>query len=719
MHAEKLNRRDFLKASAVLGAGLLIGCNTKSSSNIIPATGEALPEDGASFPVWLHIAPGGTITFMLPSVEMGQGVYTSLPMLICEELDADWDQLQIRMAPLDDAYIRPGRLGHQSTGGSSSVREWSPVLRKAGAAARLQLRKAAATKWNVPLSEVSTDAGEVVHASGKRLGYGEVALDAAKLEPPAEEEVQLKSREEFRLIGKDVKRLDTPLKTNGRAEYGIDVRLPGMVYATVECAPVFGGSLDSMDKEAALKVKGVTEVVEIPNGVAVVADTYYQAKMGLGALRPRFRGGDTEFSSEKLSEAFRRKLEGAGSKPAPGEQVLEAGYEVPFLAHACMEPMNCTVHVTDDRCDIWTPSQNLTLVGKAATGVTGLPLEKIHIRPTFLGGGFGRRLESDYVEQALHIGMAIRKPVMLIWSREEDTRHDFYRPASMARFEVTLSENGTIKDWRQVIVSPALMGQIWSRWNILGLGWLPYSFFTQDLQIEGTEHTYTARPAIEFIEHATPVPIGNWRAVGHTHNGFYVQSMMDEAAHAAGADPADYLRKHLPGQERHLGVLDLLTEKSGWGRAAQGRFQGVAIHESFQSVAAHVVEISVQEIEDGKQQLTIHRITTAIDCGMAVNPLGVRAQVESSIVWALTATLIGEISIKDGKVQQSNFHDYKMLRLKDIPPMDVHIVASDQPSTGVGEPAVPPLAPALTNAIFAATGKRLRSLPLRKHGFVL
>lgn len=715
MKPVELNRRDFLKAASLLGAGLLIGCKAKPAQGVLAAA----KSEANDLAAWLHIAPDGEVTFMLPAVEMGQGVYTSLSQLICDELDAPWDKMRVRLAPLGEAYVRPNNpAGMQSTGGSASVRDWSPALRKTGATARLQLRRAAAARWQVPVEECGTEPGAVVHKSGKRLPYGDIAVEAAGLETPAEEDIILKKPAEFRLIGKDMPRLDTPLKTDGTARFGIDVVLPGMVYATVACSPVFGGKVASMDKKAALKMKGVSDVVEIPGGVAVVADSYYRAKTALFALKVKFKGGDKKFSSERLSATFREKIAENKGKPA-GARVIEAEYEVPFLAHATMEPMNCTVDWTADKCDIIVPAQNLTMVGVIAEEITGLPREKINIQPTFLGGGFGRRLEWDFVEQALRIAKVIKKPVKLLWSREEDTQHDFYRPASMARLEVGLDEAGNVVDWRQVLVSPEIMERVWPEWNVMNLGWLPYSFFMKGLQLEGTEHSYLEEPKATLDVVSTPVPLGMWRSVGDSHNGFYVQSMMDEAADAAGADPAAYLKRHLTGQDRHLGVLDLVTNKAGWGKAARGRFQGVAIHESFRSVAAHVVELSVEELGPEKWKLNIHRITTAVDCGLAVNPAGVRAQVESSLVWALTATLLGEITIKDGRVQESNFHDYEMLRMAQTPPMEIHIVKSDRPSTGIGEPAVPPLAPALTNAIFAATGKRLRSLPLKRHGFVV
>lgn len=711
MEVFNMSRRGFIKSTAILGSGLIVGCTLSSKAQMM---GAPVPADkNTEIGAFIRISSDDSITLIVPSAEMGQGVTTSLPMLIADDLEADWKTIQLEFAPINPVYNNP-IFNFQGTGGSTSVRGFWQGLCKAGAAAREMLVTAAANRWQVAIAECEANNGRVIHKStGRSLSYGELAEDAAKLEAPTNP--KLKDSGSYRLIGKPIKRLDTASKTNGSAIFGMDVVLPNMLFATVKVAPVFGENVQSMNEAAAKKVKGVHAVVPVPHGVAVVAENYWQAKKGIDALEIQFTSGANDnLDSASIRQLFAEAMnEQAIVEEAHGDFdgqikqaniVLELEYDVPYLAHATMSPMNCTADVGPNRCEIWAPTQSPGFVAVVGAKVSGVPMEKIKVNTTYLGGGFGRRAEMDFIIQAVMISKAVGRPVKLIWSREEDIQHDFYRPASVSRFKIGMDNDGNIQSWNHRIVCSSIVMRMLPHMMQNGID------FTI---MEGAKHLPYAIPhqKMESVIKNTHVPVGFWRSVGSSHNAFYTESAIDEAAHSAGEDPYQFRRKLMTKQPRFLKVLDMAAEKAGWdSKAPAGQFRGIAIAKSFESIVAQVVEISVIR---GKVQ--VHRVVCVIDCGKIVNPDTIQAQMEGGIIYGLTAALTGEISIKDGRVIQSNFHDYTMMKLSDIPLIETYIIESTEAPGGVGEPGTPPIAPAVTNAIFAATGKRIRSLPISKH----
>jgi len=711
-----LTRRGFLKVSAAAGGALLVGfyipgCGRRTAN----AAGHAPDSEPASDPAafapnaWVRIDPQNNVTVMVASSEMGQGVMTSIPMLLAEELDADWSRVRAEFAPVAKAYTNP-IIGQQLTGGSTAVRGfWKPV-REAGAAAREMLVAAAASTWGVPASSCRTRDSQVIHGeSGKKLSYGDLAAKAAKEKVP--DSVFLKEPSEFRLIGTPARRLDVPAKTNGSAVFGQDVQLQGLLVASVERCPVFGGKLKRFDASKAKAVKGVKDVFAIDSGVAVVADGFWPALQGRKALKVEWdEGPHRNLSSADIRKQFEQAVDKGVKARREGDpesalkkaaKTVEAVYEVPYLAHACMEPMNCTAHVRSDGCEIWVPTQAQTGTQQTAMHITGLPAEKIQVHTTFLGGGFGRRSERDFVADAVQISKHLGKPVKVLWTREDDTRHDFYRPAAYGRLQAALDDSGAPVAWIHRIASPSIMSRVApgrvnngiDNTSVEGAKNLPYA-------IANLEVTYAmVNPG---------VPVGFWRSVGSSQNAFITECFLDELAAAGGRDPYQLRRDLLRGHPRHRGVLELAAEKAGWDTPApKGRHRGIAVAQSFASYAAQVAEVSVDQ---GKVQ--VHRVVCAIDCGTVVNPDTVKAQMESAIVYGLTAALMGEITIENGRVKQSNFTDYPMLRMEQMPEVEVYIVPSDAHPGGVGEPGTPPIAPAVANAVFAATGKPVRRLPI-------
>lgn len=704
MNTQNQTRRDFLKTTASVTGGLILAFHLPASTRFALA-GETTAVD-TPINAWLRISTSDTITILVAHSEMGQGVHTSLPMLIAEELEADWNQIKVEISPTGDLYKNP-LVGQQLTGGSTAIRARWETLRQAGAAAREMLIQAAATQWQVPPTECQAVQGKVQHsATGKTLTYGQLAEAAAKLTPPASP--KLKAAADFKFIGKPVKRLDTPAKVDGSAIYGIDVRLPNMLYATVQQSPIFGGQVEGYDTVEKVKT------VPIPNGLAVVANSYWQAKQSLESLHVRFTkpetgpqdlAGITKLLQQGLTEEGAVAHQSGNFQEAikTAKQTLTAEYSVPYLAHATMEPMNCTADVKKDSCEIWVPTQAQQQVQKVAEEVTGLPKEKIIVHTTYLGGGFGRRAESDFVRQAVTISKTIGQPVKLLWSREEDMQHDFYRPVMLGKLTAGLNDKGVLTAFEVRLAGPSIV----KRWapvmvkNNLdpfvteGVAELPYDIPNQ---------------AIHYILKDTPIPVGFWRSVAHTHNAFFVESFMDEIAHATGTDPYQF-RRNLLGQEpRYLKVLDTLAERSNWDKPLpQGRYRGLALQKSFGSIAGEVAEISLKETGE----VTVHKVTCVIDCGVAVNPNIIEAQLEGGIIYGLSS-LTQAITIKGGRVEQSNFDNYLIPRMADVPTVDVHILPSNEPPGGVGEPSTPPLIPAITNAIFAATGQRIRQLPVTK-----
>ena len=698
------NRRHFLKVSALTGGGLMIGFH------LAPTQAADTPAEFAPN-AWIRIDTNGLVTLRVGSSEMGQGVHTAIPMLLAEELDADWKRIKLEMAPADKAYTNP-LIGQQLTGGSTTVRAFWTPLRQAGAATRSLLVRAAAKNWNVKEDECHTENGVVLHkASNRQARYGELATLAASL--PAPGEVFLKDPSEFRLIGKPIPRLDTPLKVNGRAVFGIDVKLPGMLIAVVQRCPVFGGQLKKFDAAKTRAVPGVVQVLAIHSGVAVVANAFWAAQRGRDALRVDW---DEGVNAKLNSAAIRKKLEDAlkkkgvvarseGDAPKTLKKAakrIEALYEVPYAAHACMEPMNCTALVKKDSCELWVPTQAQTSAQFVAAQITGLPADKVKVNTTFLGGGFGRRAEQDFVAEAVQLSMAMGAPVKLMWTREDDMRHDYYRPATLNRLTAALDADGKLLAWQHEIAGPSIMARVFpgaikngiDNTSVEGAANLPYAI--ANLQVSWT------------MENGA-VPVGFWRSVGSSQNAFVTECFVDELAAAAGKDPYEFRRALLAKHPRHLAVLELAASKAGWGSPLPaGRARGIAVAEAFGSFCAQVAEVVV---ENGK--IWIQRVTCAIDCGQVVNPDTVVAQMESAIVYGLTAALKGEITLKNGRVEQSNFRDYPLLRMDEMPPIDVHIVQSGAHPGGVGEPGTPPIAPAVANAVFAATGKPVRKLPIR------
>ncbi len=714
-----LSRRRFLKSSALAGGGLVIGC-------YLPALDKAAD---APAPPWATFAPNafvrvGTddlVTVMINHSEMGQGTFTSLALLVAEELDADWSKVRAAHAPVDPAYNHV-KFGIQMVGGSTSTWTEYDRLRKAGATARAMLIAAAAETWKVEASACDAKKSEVVHAaSGKRLSFGKLAAAATRQAPP--DHVKLKDSKNFRLIGRPTKRIEAPEKVNGAGIFGLDVKRPNMLVAVIARPPVFGGKAKRFDAAKAKAVPGVRDVVEISRGVAVVADGFWQAKKGRAALDIEWDLGrlaslDSAAQREeyvKLSEkpgAVARQEGDAGAALTAAAKKLTAVYELPYLAHAPMEPQNCVADVRPDRCEVWTGSQFQTVDRAVAAAVAGLQPERVRFHTMLLGGGFGRRAVPDghMVREAVEVSKAIQKPVKIVWTREDDTRGGYYRPRAYHKIAGGFDAAGKLTAWQHRIVCQSFIAGTAFESFVVKHG-------VDATAVEGAADLPYAIPNLLVDWQMAPggVPCLWWRSVGHSHNGFVVESFLDELAHAAGKDPLEMRRGLLEKSPRHKRVLELVAEKSGWGsKLPAGRARGVAVHESFGSYLAQVAEVSVSN--EGRPR--VHRVVCAIDCGPTVNPEGIRAQMESGITFGLTAALYGEITFTDGRVQQSNFHNYPMLRMNEAPVVETHIVNTNDKMGGVGETGVPPIAPAVCNAIFALTGKRVRRLPIRSADIV-
>jgi len=709
-----IDRRQFLRASAQAAGGLTIafyaGPRPLGAQEAPAAAPKPLPDPNA----FLRIAPDGTATVLLAHSEMGQGMWTGLVMLLAEELDLDWSKLRVEHAPAAAAYAHTG-FGIQMTGGSTSIASEFDRYRQVGALARTLLVQAAARKWGVPAADIRVERGTVM-AGARRAGFGELAEAAAALPRPAT--VALKPRSAWTVIGKPRKRLDSAAKVQGTARFGMDVQFPGLHTALVARSPYFGGRVRRFDPAPALKVPGVKKVVEVPSGVAVVAENFWAAKLGRAALDVEWDAGEGgSLDTDALARSYRDMAGQAGVRAkAAGDpdvamskaaRVVEAEYDFPYLAHAPMEPLNATVRITPDKCEVWTGTQFQTNDQKVAAEITGLKPEQVEIHTEFLGGGFGRRATptSDFVREAVHVAKAAGLPVKTVWTREDDVRGGYYRPLFFHRVKVGLDAQGAPVAWKH-----ALVGQSF----LVGT---PFETMVKDgidpTSVEGVADsaylTDVPNHLVELHSPRLPVPTLWLRSVGHTHTAFVMETLMDELARAAGQDALAYRRARLARHPRHLGALETAARQAGWGSAPPpGRFRGLAVHESFGSFIAQVAEVSVAD-----NQIRVHRVVCAVDCGTAVNPAAIAAQMEGGIVYGLSAALHGEITMRDGRVQQSNFHDYRPLRLHETPAVEVHIVPSTELPSGVGEPGVPPIAPAVANAVFLATGKRLRRLPLR------
>ena len=712
-----MNRRTFLKVTTVAGSGLLVGCTFRSPQLL--STPKASEEE---LGLWVRISTDDKITLILPASEMGQQSHTGQAMILAEELEADWNSIQVVTAPVHSEFTnsQADPRGIQVTGGSASISFFWDKLRQVGAGTREMLTEAAAQKWGVPVTECQADNGRIRHSvSGRSLSYGQLVSAAARLSPPSSP--TLKTPDQFRLIGKSIPKLHTPAKVNGSAGYGIDVRRPGMLFAAVSQSPVFGGQLKSFQEAAAKAVRGVEAVVPIPNGVAVVADSTWHAKQGLEALTPQFEGGGSAgLDSAKVTTRLRTALDEMGKAVISSAKVLDVEYEMPYLHHATMEPMNCTAHVTTDSCDVWAPTQGQEYSMKAAMEVTGLSEEQIRIHTTLLGGGFGRRSEWDFVTQAVTVSKALQKPVQVIWSREEDTQHGFYRPTSMSRFQVGLGKDGLPVQWESQIAQPNLAARF-----MPPLGWFDFD----PMAVAASVHDYGLFPdhfyKVEGVETAHSsvdlgVPIGPWRAPPNSLNVFYTESVMDELAHLADIDPLEYRLKFLGESPRHKATLERVAKQAGWGSPLpEGHGRGIAIHDWFPLDEAKTVVTQVAEVSVTKRgKLKVHRVDCVIDCGLVVNPDSVKAQMEGGIIMGMSAALFEQITLEDGRVTQSNFDDYRIARMRDTPEIHVSIVESDAAPTGVGEPGTSPIVPAITNAIFAVTGTRLRRLPIGRQKLI-
>ena len=708
--ASLLDRREFLKKGAAGGAGLVIGLYLPGKYEALAGVPEKEP---ALMNAWVLIAADDTTTLVIDKSEMGQGINTALAMILADELDLDWKKINTVFAPAAPVYFNPV-FGLQGTGGSTSVRaSWEP-LAKAGAAAREMLVAAAAKKWNVEPSACSTEESMVVHkASGKKIGYGAVAEEAAKLPVPANP--KRKDAKDYKYIGKPTKRVDSKDKVSGRAGFGIDVRRPAMLHAVVARCPVFGGKVKSFDGTKAKAVRGVKNVAPVSTGVAVVADNTWSALQGREALEIQWdEGENAKNSSEAIRKLYQSRLEQTGAiartdgdaEKAMGgaARKVEAMYEVPFLAHATMEPMNCTADVRADGCDIYAPTQFQTFVQMTGAKLAGLKPEQVRVHTTYLGGGFGRRAEQDFIVEAVELSKTMGAPVQVTWTREDDMQHDFYRPAVAVKLWAGLDGAGKPVAWKTRIVGPSIMSRFFPGSVKNGL---------DDTATEGIATLKYDVPnfLVEYLLTEPGVPVGFWRSVGNSHNGYIAECFVDEMAKAAGKDPFEFRRGLLSKDSRQRGVLELAAEKAGWSKPLpEGRYRGIAVVESFGSHVAEVAEIS---IDRKSKSLRVHRVVAAVDCGRHVNPETIRAQVEGGIVYGLTAALKGEITIASGRVEQANFNDYDLVRINEAPQVEVHIVDSNDGPGGMGEPGTPPIAPAVCNAILAATGKPVRRLPIR------
>ncbi|HEY3277655.1 MAG TPA: xanthine dehydrogenase family protein molybdopterin-binding subunit [Syntrophorhabdaceae bacterium] len=705
-----LSRRQFL-STTLAGGGLLLGfIYFPVKTGRAAGPGDAPYTPGA----FLRIDREGTVTMILNKSEMGQGVYTSLPMIMAEELECDWNKVRIEASGVAPIYNHTV-FGSQVTGGSTSVStEWDR-MRKVGAAGREMLLSAAALTWGVNRSTCRAEKGVIYHESGKKLTYGELSAKAAFL--PVPQKLKLKDPSAFTLIGKPTPRIDSPPKVKGKAIFGIDSRAEGMLVALVARPPVFGAKVRNFRDVRSRAVPGVKGVFQVDSGVAVVGESFWSAKLGRDLLEITWDEGpnaglstlgmSAQYSQLVQKSGMEARREGNPEKAFADKGLqLAAEYEVPYLAHAPMEPLNCLVDLKQQTCDIWTGTQMQTGDRDTAAKISGLKPEAVKVHTQYLGGGFGRRGNpySDFVGEAVRVAKAAGKPVKVIWTREDDMKGGYYRPMWYDRLRAQLDGKGNLVAWHHTIAGQSIMEGTPFAEKMIKNG-------VDDASVEGAKEIPYEIPNLLVDLHSPKpgIPVQWWRSVGHSHTAFVVEGFIDEVAHKAGRDPYQFRRTLLSRHPRHRGVLDLAAEKAGWGsRLAEGRGRGIAMHESFGSFVAQVAEVSVNS--DGTPR--VHRVVCAIDCGRAVNPLTIEAQLESAVVFGLSAALHGAITFKNGRVEQSNFHDYPVLRMNEMPVVEVHIVPSTENPSGVGEPGTPPIAPAVANAIFAATGKRVRRLPI-------
>ena len=708
---KKISRRRFLQSSAALAGSLVIGFHLPRGRGF-EALAQGAPKPAVPPNAFLRIGKDGSVTVLVKHLEFGQGVTTSLPMLVAEELDCDWSKVRAELAPAGPEYAHTV-YGMQMTGGSSSVPNSYDQLRTVGAQARTMLMQAAAGQWKVKLADVRAENGFVIGPGGRKLSYGQLAEAAAK--QPVPEKVTLKKAKDFKLIGKSTRRIDSMEKVTGKAQFGLDVKRRNLHTAVVAHPPVFGARVKSFNADKVKSVPGVTHVVQLSNGVAVVGQNFWAAKKGRDALEVEWDlGPNAALSTETLGREYREaaKTPGKVAKKPDNPEALKgaaktiiAEYEVPFLAHAPMEPLNCTVEVRADGAEIWVGSQFQTVDQAAAAKTLGLQPSQVRLNTMLAGGGFGRRANpvSDYVVEACEIAKDVKVSVKVVWTREDDIRGGYYRPMYVHRVEVGLDAQGAIAAWNHAIVGSSIVGGTPFEAMMVKDGIDPTS-------TEGVTDTPYAIPNMSVALHTMNpgVPVLWWRSVGNSHTAFVMESMVDEIALSSGSDALAFRRGLLAKNPRVLRVLDLAAAKANWGAALpRGRARGIAVHESFGSVCAQVAEVSL-----AGDDIRVHKVVAAFDCGLVVNPLTVEAQLQSAIAFGLSAALFGQVTLKDGRVEQSNFHDYRVLRMNEMPLVEVHLVPSDEKPSGVGEPGTPPTAPAVANALFALTGKRARTLPL-------
>ncbi len=714
----ELSRRAFLVTGAAVGGGLLLGFALPG------AGGRALAAEPGVNPLttWIHIRPDNTVTLMVPSSEMGQGIDTALPMLLAEELEADWTTVRMALAEANPVFNNP-QFRNQITGGSRSIRGYSEPLRRVGAAGRTMLIAAAAQAWSVPAEQCRAERSVVSGPGGRRATYGELAEAAARQQPPAE--VALKKPADWKLAGTPLKRLDTFEKVTGRAMYGIDVRVPGMLVGTLAAAPSFGGKLRHVDPAPALAIPGVKAVLPLTgmpfldDAVVVAADSYWTAKKGLAALRIDWDPGPHgDLDDAAVLRTFRAGLQepgvnavdegNAGQAIAGATRRMEATFEFPYLAHAPMEPMNATAHVTPEGAEIWAPTQAPGAARDAVARFLGLKPAQVRVHVTYLGGGFGRRGEVDFVFRAVQAAKALGVPVQVLWSREEDMRKGVFRPATLVWMRSGLDAAGAPVGMQIKTVNSSIRARIAPQTVQDGL---------DKGALEGFAETPYAFPArrVDYVMKNLAVPVGFWRSVANTYSGFAMETFLDELAQAAGRDPAQFRLALLTERPRHAAVLEQVARRAAWGTPLPaGHARGLALHQSFGSIVGEVAQVSLQG-----QEYRVHQVHCVVDCGLVINPDIVVAQMQSGIVYGMTAAQYGEINIESGGVRQGNFPAYPMVKLKQTPRIDVHVMRNEEPHGGVGEPGTPPIAPAIANALFALTGRRVRSLPLSKHGFTL
>ena len=718
MPNQNMSRRTFLKVTTIAGTGMLVGCSYQSNPNL--STPSAKSEDLGLF---IRVSKDNSITIISPTSEMGQGTHTAHAMIIADELEADWKNINVVTThTIRSEYNTSSSV---STGGNRGIRLWWDRLAEIGAGTREILIEAGAQKMGVPVKECEAQNGYVLHRpSGRKLSYGQLAEAASKLKPPSSP--KLKSKDRYRFVGKPMPRLDIPAKVNGSAVYGTDVRLPGMLYAAVSQSPVFGGEVKAFDKTATMAVKGVEAVVPITHGMSVVADSTWHAQKGLEALKVEFEGGRTVgLDSAGIDRRFRTSLEEMGKTELQGEKALDLEYEIQFLSHAALEPMNCTASVSDNSCEVWAPFQFQTSALDKIKDMTGLSEDQIKVHTTYVGGGFGGRFRmwgEDFVEQAVTLSKELGKPVQVMWSREEDIQHDYYHPASRSRFQISLGKDGLPLQWENQQAAGSQWVQNDKLLQLLDLNPLAYASsahsglssmlaltfapkFKPHYDIEGVDFEQT----VVDLE----IPLGWWRSFMF-QNTFFLESAIDESAHLAGADPFEYRMKLLRNSPRFKKALELVAEDANWGSPLpEGHGRGMAICNFSGSVCAEVAEVSV----DKRGKPVVHRVDCAIDVGRHVNPDTLKAQVEGCVIWGISIATKEEITFKDGRVEQSNFDDYRMARLRDAPIVNVRVIDSEQGPYG-GDAGLPPTPPAITNAIFAVTGKRIRRLPIGKQKLV-